>query len=77
MNQWTVFVLYKIGKQKYHTVGTVVPKSNRNIETERQPIPLTDINDRSLSSLGTGTSIKGGGDFMGPNLPSYWNDAVM
>jgi len=46
-------------KQKqYHTVGTV-PKSNiKIVERGKTDTPNTNIYDRSLSLLGTGTSIK-------------------
>jgi len=48
--------------KKYHTVGTV-PKSNKKIvETETKPISLdTHVRRRSLSWLGTGTSVTSGG----------------
>ena len=48
-------------EQKYHSVGTF-PKSNSKI-VERCKIdtPNTQIHDRSLSWLGTGTPIKSGG----------------
>jgi len=41
--------------KKHHNVGTV-PKFNGKIET-----PNTQMHDRSISWLGTGTSIKTGG----------------
>ena len=45
----------KMENKKYHTVWTA-PKSNRKIYTSN-----TQIHDRLLSWLGTGTSIKSGG----------------
>jgi hypothetical protein len=51
----------KMKNRKYYTVRTV-PKSNRKI-VERVEIDISNrqIHDRSLSWLGTGTSIKSGG----------------
>ena len=47
---------------KYHSVGTF-PKSNRKIvERSKVDTPSTHIYDPLLPWLGTGTSIKGGGD---------------
>jgi len=51
--------LNNMKKQKYHTVRTV-PKSNRKI-VESGKIDTPNIHDRSLSWLGTCTSIKSGG----------------
>jgi hypothetical protein len=49
----------------YHTLGTV-PKSNKNItESDKIDIRNTQIYDRSLSWLGTGTSIKSGHFYTG------------
>jgi hypothetical protein len=46
--------------KKLHTVGTI-PKANRKIiERDKVDIPSTHIKARSLSLLGTGTSIKSG-----------------
>jgi len=54
------YVLKCKKKQKYHMVGTV-PKSNRKIvQRDKIDIPNTQIHDRSLLWLGTGTSIKSG-----------------
>ena len=48
-------------KNEYYNVG-IVPKSIRKIvETDPKSILLTHIHDRSLSWIGTGTSIKSGG----------------
>jgi len=47
--------IIKTKTKKYHTVGTV-PKCDRKIDT-----PNIHIHDRSLSWIGTGTSIKSGG----------------
>jgi len=53
--------IYKMENKKYHTVG-IVPKSNiKIIERGKIDTPNTKIHDRSLSWLGTGTSIKSGG----------------
>ena len=47
--------------KKYHTVGTV-PKPNRKIEeSSKIDTSNTQIHDRSLYWLDTGTSIKSGG----------------
>ena len=43
--------------KKYHTVGTIPKKYTKK---EAKSILLTQIHDRSLSWLGTGTSIKSG-----------------
>jgi hypothetical protein len=51
---------YMLLDKYYHTLGTV-PKSNKNItESDKIDILNTQIHDRSLSWLGTGTSIKSG-----------------
>jgi hypothetical protein len=48
-------------KNEYYNV-VIVPKSIRKIvETDPKSILLTHIHDRSLSWIGTGTSIKSGG----------------
>ena len=48
----------KMKNEKYHTVGTI-PKSNIKIlERGKIDTPNTQIQDRSLSWFGTGTSIK-------------------
>ena len=48
-------------KKKYQTVG-IVPKSNWHItECGKIDTPYTYIHDRSLSYLGTDTSIKSDG----------------
>ena len=47
--------------KKYNTAGTV-PKSNiKIVERDTVDTPNTQIHNRSLSWLGTGTSIKSGG----------------
>ena len=46
-------------KKKYYTVGTV-PKSNRKIVERNKTISLSEMHNLSLSSFGTGTSIKHG-----------------
>jgi hypothetical protein len=62
-------------KNKIYRTSRLVPKFNRKIEdTEANSItPNTHIHVRSLSLLGTGTSIKSGGfniTLLCPNLPS-------
>ena len=52
---------YKMKNKKYNTAGTV-PKSNiKIVERDTVDTPNTQIHNRSLSWLGTGTSIKSGG----------------
>ena len=47
--------------KKYHTVG-IIPKSNiKIVERGKIVTPNTQIHDRSLSWLDTGTSITSGG----------------
>ena len=48
--------------KKYHTVGTVSTSNRKIIEKETIDTLNTNIHDRSLPWLGTGTSIKRGGD---------------
>jgi len=59
--------------KKYHTVGTI-PKSNiKIVERGKIDTPNTQIQDRSISYHGTGTSIKSGGAKLvlwTQNLPS-------
>ena len=44
-------------KKEYHTVG-IIPKCYRKKNVQRGKIDITSIHYRSLSCLGTGTSIK-------------------
>jgi len=48
----------KMKNKKYHTVGTVLKFRRKIVERGKIDIPDTQIYDRSLSWLGTGTSIK-------------------
>ena len=48
-------------KHKYHTFGTVQKFIRKIAERYNIDIPCTQIHDRSLSLLGTDSSIKGGG----------------
>ena len=47
--------------KKYYTVGTVPKYSRKIVEKDKINNPTTHIHDRSLSCIGTNTSIKGGG----------------
>jgi len=49
----------KIQIKKYHTVGTITISYIKIIERGKIDIPNTQIHDRSLSLLGTGTPIRG------------------
>ena len=61
-------------KKKTNITAATVPKSNRKfIERGNIDITNTQLHDRSLSWLGTGTSMKSVGvklHFLGPNLLS-------
>ena len=46
---------------KYHTVETVLKPNIKIVERDKLDTSNTQIHDRSLSWLGTGTSIKSGG----------------
>ena len=54
----------KMKSKKYHTVGTI-PKSNiKIVKRGKIDTPNTQIHDWSIFWLGTGTSIKRGGDIL-------------
>jgi hypothetical protein len=44
-------------QEKYHTVGTISKSNIKIVERGKIDITNTQIHDRSLSCLGTGTSI--------------------
>ena len=44
--------------KNYHTAGTGTKSNRKTVEAEPKTIPLTQKHERSLSWLGTGTSIK-------------------
>ena len=46
--------------KKYHTVTTVLKFNRKIAERGKIDSPYTQIHDRSLSWLGTGTTIKSG-----------------
>ena len=46
--------------EKYHTVGTVPNSNSKFVERGKFDTSNTHIHDRTLSCLGTGTSVKGG-----------------
>jgi hypothetical protein len=50
-----------VKNKKYHTVGTIPNFDRRIVEKIKFDNLNTQIHDRSLSRLGTGTSIKSGG----------------
>ena len=65
----------KMQKQKYHTV-TTIPKSYRKIVEQNQNVDHNTLNHhRSLSGIGTGTSLNSDGVRL--VTPSWWNGAVM
>jgi len=47
--------------KKYHTVGTIPKSDIKIVERAKIDIPNTQMHDRLLSWLDTGTSIKSGG----------------
>jgi len=51
----------KMKNQKYHIVGTILKSNIKIVERGKIDIPSTQLHDRSLSWLATGTSIESGG----------------
>jgi hypothetical protein len=47
--------------KKYHTVGTIHKSDIKIVERGKMDTPNTEMHNRSLSWLDTGTSIKNGG----------------
>jgi hypothetical protein len=47
--------------KKYHTVGTIPKSDIKIVERGKMDTPNTEMHNRSLSWLDTGTSIKNGG----------------
>ena len=47
--------------KKYHTVRTIQKSNLKIVERGKNDPPNKQIHDRSISWLGTGTSIKSGG----------------
>ena len=56
--------------KKYHTVGTIHKSDIKIVERGKMDTPNTEMHDRSLSWLDTGTSMK---SFMSSNLHSKRN----
>jgi hypothetical protein len=57
---YTAFIENKMKNEKYHTVGTVPNSNSKFVERGKFDTSNTHIHDRTLSCLGTGTSVKGG-----------------
>jgi hypothetical protein len=47
--------------EKFHAIGTIPSSNNRIVERNKIDTTNTQIHNRSLSWLGTGTAIKSGG----------------